>query len=524
VLVNVVGAFLDGLPSERAFDAAFVAMLRAHGFYDVHCTHGPYEFGKDFIAKLDEAKGTVQYAFQTKAGDVGSAEWNVLRDQLEEIQLNQVSHPSFDRDLPLRCVGVLTGELKGKARVGAQEYIESSEKRKLAPTEIWTRGTLVDLLNADCCLGEACDWTSLGGFIDQAAEGDQTLIDVERLSERWCNGETAGDFWRAALEACLLRDELGRRGLRLHAARVVLGLVRAWCLATDSGSLVGDDAREMESLLRSACVATGDEIVEWFAGVTPEERTASLLGSSTGEFAEFSPRLSSLLELVGLAVFAAPDRSDEEDRRSRDFFDACLAIPASHKPLSDEFAVSVLTTALAAHRVGLNVGPWLEKVTVWVGDQHGDEGLGLGEARGGREDALWRTVALPVNHEGVSRRRESTVAAAVLDACSLLGLKSTYEDASHDFAAVEAIPYRNVPVEYPVELKVGVGGIATATAGEYSETWLGEEGWRNATLHARTDWPRPFDEEGHHWVGVALGLLLRDRWWLHSLRRCIGSS
>src|SRR5260370_31964098 len=70
--------------NERAFDAAVTELLCAHGFYDLHFTHGAYEFGKDFIAKHDVPVPT-QYAFQSKAGDVGGGEWTKMRGQFEEL-------------------------------------------------------------------------------------------------------------------------------------------------------------------------------------------------------------------------------------------------------------------------------------------------------------------------------------------------------------------------------------------------------------------------------------------------------
>jgi hypothetical protein len=60
---------------ERDFDDTFLELLRAAGFYDLHFTHGQYEFGKDVIAKLRGAP-PVQYAFQSKAGDIGGSDWD----------------------------------------------------------------------------------------------------------------------------------------------------------------------------------------------------------------------------------------------------------------------------------------------------------------------------------------------------------------------------------------------------------------------------------------------------------------
>jgi len=70
MLANVVGSYLDNL-EEREFDVPFMALLRALGFWDIHLLHGPFEFGKDFIAKGNHEGKPSQFAFQTKAGDIG---------------------------------------------------------------------------------------------------------------------------------------------------------------------------------------------------------------------------------------------------------------------------------------------------------------------------------------------------------------------------------------------------------------------------------------------------------------------
>ncbi len=53
MLDDVIGNYIDSL-TEREFDAPFEALLRLHGFNDIHFLHGCFEFGKDFIAKRAE--------------------------------------------------------------------------------------------------------------------------------------------------------------------------------------------------------------------------------------------------------------------------------------------------------------------------------------------------------------------------------------------------------------------------------------------------------------------------------------
>src|SRR5687767_14184242 len=103
MLDSVVANFLDGL-DERGFDAPFMALLRARGFRDVHFLHGPFEYGKDFIAKHDASGVTIQYVFQSKAGNLAMGDWNAIKGQLDSLRNNELAHPSFDKRLPRHAI------------------------------------------------------------------------------------------------------------------------------------------------------------------------------------------------------------------------------------------------------------------------------------------------------------------------------------------------------------------------------------------------------------------------------------
>jgi len=105
MIADVIGSYLDSL-EEREFDAPFMALLRSLGFRDIHFLHGPFEFGKDFIAKRNEGGAVVQYSFQTKAGNVGLADWNKCRGQIDMLRTNSLAHPAFDGSLQRQAVFV----------------------------------------------------------------------------------------------------------------------------------------------------------------------------------------------------------------------------------------------------------------------------------------------------------------------------------------------------------------------------------------------------------------------------------
>ena len=113
MLADAIGNYVDSL-AEREFDAPFIALLRLHGFTDIHFLHGPFEFGKDFIAKRVEEGVQYQYAFQTKAGNIGISEWNQCRGQIDLLRTDALAHPNFDGNLPRRARFVITGRLWGE--------------------------------------------------------------------------------------------------------------------------------------------------------------------------------------------------------------------------------------------------------------------------------------------------------------------------------------------------------------------------------------------------------------------------
>ena len=106
MLTDAVAAFLDSV-SERAFDQPLLAIIRSQGFERIHLTHGGREFGKDAIGQRDGE----QWAWQSKAGDVGQSQWQKMSAQLDELRVVNLGHGAFDSELPRHAVLVITGRL-----------------------------------------------------------------------------------------------------------------------------------------------------------------------------------------------------------------------------------------------------------------------------------------------------------------------------------------------------------------------------------------------------------------------------
>ena len=148
MLDDVIVNYIDSL-KEREFDAPFMALLRLHGFTDIHFLHGPFEFGKDFIAKRVEDGAQRQYAFQTKAGNIGLSEWNLCRGQIDMLRTDALSHPNFDKQLPRSARFVTTGRIVGAAAPAAQEYGQHLASMGEPGFLTWDRDTLVQMLAID---------------------------------------------------------------------------------------------------------------------------------------------------------------------------------------------------------------------------------------------------------------------------------------------------------------------------------------------------------------------------------------
>jgi hypothetical protein len=148
LLTDAIGSYLDSL-TEREFDAPFMALLRLRGFTDIHFLHGPFEFGKDFIAKRVEEGQECQYTFQTKAGNINLSDWSGCRVQIDMLRTNSAAHPNFDKGLSRRARLVTTGRLVGGAPISGQEYREHLKTLGEADFEVWDRDSLVDQLAID---------------------------------------------------------------------------------------------------------------------------------------------------------------------------------------------------------------------------------------------------------------------------------------------------------------------------------------------------------------------------------------
>jgi len=100
-----------------------------------------------------------QWAWQSKAGDVGQPQWQQIKDQLDELRLVNLGHGAFETKLTRRPVLVITGRLIGNAPELFRDYNERAETKGEPVLELWDRETLIGLLaeNQDALLRGSMD-------------------------------------------------------------------------------------------------------------------------------------------------------------------------------------------------------------------------------------------------------------------------------------------------------------------------------------------------------------------------------
>ncbi len=510
MLASVVGAFLDGLGGEREFDAPLLALLRAHGFREVHLLHGAYEFGKDAIAQTEVDGRPTQFTFQSKAGDLSLSGWRGISGQVDELRRNTLAHPGYDAALPRRGVLVLTGRLTGGAPVAVQNYISEAKGRGETPLDVWDRERLIELLT-DCpeCLVEA-EAGPLLAMIGAADSGEVSDAKLEVFSRRWIAPGTVPS-WRSVLEASLVAQRLDVAGRPDLASVTALCLVRAvWASAhgieppLSDALLQADLARDLFRVHASALLSGDREhLLEHGA-----------LFGGDGFLATYAVRCARLAEIAGLAhlVGDAPGREELSDWLSSFIANQ----PGCGHPISDRWAVSLVPPAvvLATTRPD-SVDELLRGTISWICDAH-EDGLGLAGPYADPREEVDYLLGSAFEHVQKEPRRASHLGALVLDLASALERAAVYEDARNDFEAVGLHPVVAVPDDSAGQYRLDAPLVVEGSP-SYQDEWPAE-GWRTAPH--QHDRPERFylGRIGRPWDQLAVSAVLRDRYWLWAIR------
>ena len=504
MLDKVVAEFVDGFRREEDFYAPFNALLHAEGFQAIHYLHGPHEQGRDFIAQGQRGRSRSQFSFQLKKGDIGQADWRSFQGQCEQVFYSQEAvHIGLNEELPNVMVLVLTGHLKGGAQGATQQYRKFVERRKIGTFLLWDRNELIALFSKHLAVSSNARWEVLGNLIEQSRGGFLSLARLEAFSQRWLGMDTS----QANLEYYLAREFLVRDGLTLHAFQLFLGWIRKLFY---EGACRESFSLEMEELVRAEMRWYARPILDWFESVSPEMRTHALVDYTLMEIANCGSRLLLMMEMVALDLLMNPE--SRQGPQARRFFEHCLSLGTVQKPLSDQYAGSVLAIALASLRLGVETRGWLTNMVKWIGDCY-EQGWGLAAVEEEPLEEMMRVLAPSTLKGTLKKRTSSLLASAVLECLQLNEFDDLLRDSALDFWDLKIAAGHLHPDKWPQEmLRDGRGTVLRLD----NLQALGE-GLKPSLPAGEHE--RPFDREGRSWVAVALMLLLRDRWWSYSHRR-----
>lgn len=359
-LSDVLLDYLDRV-TEREFDATFLLLLRGAGFRDIHQLHGAHEFGKDFIAKRDG----LQWAFQTKAGDINLGAWRVVRPQIEEMLHNDIAHPSFDTTAQCRAVLVTTGRLIGGAPADAQQHSMYLTRRHQAAfsadgqatqthgslVEIWDRETLLEEMatNSDISLNTWNETGVLGLRLEMLGDISSrraTVQSIGRLTRSW----DGNDPVRACLAAAIVASQCQMASRQDLACHVALCLARTSSIAFhDRGDA---DAELLLNAARTLYASLAQELRSSIGPIRGNPTELHAAGNEPHGSITYAIRCSVIVETLGLlGVLRAVQGDEPESLAIAEELSAFVAHqPGAARPISDRWAASLVPAAMLLRR------------------------------------------------------------------------------------------------------------------------------------------------------------------------------
>jgi len=519
MLADVIGTYVDSL-TEREFDAPFIALLRLHGFTDIHFRHGSFEFGKDFIAKRLDDGVLCQYVFQTKAGNIGIPEWNQCRGQIDMLRTDALAHPNFDAAIPRRARFVTTGRLVGGAPLAAQQYRLHLDSLGEAGFLTWDRDTIVEML--------AVDPGSLSGsgaallHVLGAQHRELNFEMLERYSRTWIRSDSSPLSLRDALEAAVIAQHCRLENRLDLACYVSLMLVRSlWATAHGKYPLPEP---------AGVSITSGKNFFRHYAGELWSACSGSYLGAdellredgTPGAFAAYPVRCLTIVELLAMLGLLERKENRELSGNVADYLAKFVAVNAgAAHPISDRWGISFACCALllAFQDKADALRGYLRAIIKWIADRYDAESAGLAGPHAGAPEETICLLGSAFEHTKLNRRSESYNATQLLDLCAVLEDRELFDLARNEFLAVDI----HLPV---VEVDDGVGQYSINGNGQrfeanmpYEEFWPSASSWRVAPHHKRG--PEVFYPEsvGDIWDQIAISCVVRDRHFVQSWKR-----
>jgi hypothetical protein len=450
MLKHVVRDWLSRVRDERDIDAALIAYLGADGFRDVHFTHGSSEIGKDFIAKRGDRDGALQYVIQSKAGDIATAQWRSVREQMWEAVRVGLPHPSFFTALPRQGVLALTGELGGGAKTQVDVFNEELRREGRLGIEVWHREELcrrfTDLDPTTVYPADKVGYAGFGGFYaayGEALDGQFDARGFERHSRLWLAGSyLCGHLLLPAVEASVVAGAAESAGDFYGAFQARLSLVRA---AADAAFASGVEEREFFEATVARAVDGASAAAERFCDDVWARRE-EVAEHKLIHVVQAAPMITypvlclRLCEALAFVYFASADAQTRATALGR-LRKIVVTEEGVKHPIGDRYAVSVVAASRALLAGGHTdvVRCYLRETAFWVLNLY-ENRVGLSSVDDEEKDEVGRLFGPEVANMRPADRRDSFMVTAFLDLCAYAHFGNLYSDIENDVRALRLTP------------------------------------------------------------------------------------
>ena len=384
-----------------------------------------------------------QYAFQTKAGNIGLSDWNSCEGQIEMLRKNTLSHSNFDTQIPRSARFVTTGKLIGGATLAAQNYGQRLKSEGEAEFLTWDRETLVQMLATDprSLCGSPNSLLQILGCENEYL----SFAELERHSRGWIRSACSTLNLRDSLEAAVIANHCRMQNRIDLASWTALLLLRSTFATAHEQMPLPDSAR--------VALCTARAMFENYAGqlwtecqgkyLTPDD--IIIADNNPAAYVTYPVRCMTIIEILSLLGWLYSDvrKDDRKALQIAEYISIFIEANAgaSH-PISDRWGISLVPAALLLSKYGHAkvLSSFIRATTKWIADRYEEGSLGLAGPHTTPKEEVEFLLGPPFEDVTISRRSESYNAVILLELACVLEDHEFYELARNEFMAVENLP------------------------------------------------------------------------------------
>lgn len=515
MLESVIESYIDTL-REREFDAPFNAILHGLDFYDVHCIHGTFEFGKDFVAKRKEGDTVFQYAIQTKADSVSLSNWrSTIRGQLDSAVRVPLAHPSYDTNLRRKVVLCCTKKLEGSVNIETEAYRNEVRGIFDIDFEVWDGNRIIEFITS-IGIGTLLHSTlkksgRLLQLIGSIREDEATIADLRNYYAKSLEDANTQAVWSGILEWSLLAHEFLMRN-RAHDSYLCANFAccQAWYIFY----------KENESNPPDYIEATEQLVLAYSDIVTAEAEHLLNDPDSLVSYHQYSTIVSApvilhrALEAISVEGIKAWLQHDEERyKRNADLVQKLMTqFHCVQHPISDKYSVSVwaITLFLLTQQRLEEARSYIRNVTIWLVDRY-VTGIGLGNFDSSEYEEIKYLIGFPFEDPSISQRHDCLCAPIILELIILTDDACLFDAAHNDFRFAEMyfpiLLTQDTHHQFAPSCSDGVVAVNV----EYPEPIDLVAPWPFAHHQEYFSKNRKFEDIGFPWIAFRTALACRDR-------------